>query len=70
MRTPIPTTEGEKVPEPDDIHYMEYLDNLYDAPNYGLLSFKGDPAAFRMGKEEWKAAQEEKDHEQSDQETA
>lgn len=53
MRTPIPTIYGMKTPDDDDVAYMEYLDGLYDAPDYGLLSFKGDPTAFEMGKREW-----------------
>lgn len=37
----------------EDKEYMEYLDGLYDAPDYGLLMFKGDPIAFEVGKNEY-----------------
>jgi hypothetical protein len=52
--TAIPTIDGYKTPDHSDISYMDYLDNLYDAPDYGLLLFKGDPTAFELGKEEWR----------------
>jgi hypothetical protein len=48
--TPIPTIFGLKTPDHDDLSYMDYLDNIYDAPDYGLLLFKGDPIAFEQGK--------------------
>ena len=50
----IPTIYGPQEPSKSDLAYMEYLDNLYDAPDYGLLLFKGDPTAFELGKEEWR----------------
>lgn len=50
----IPTVEGPQTPSKDDICYMDYLDNLYDVPGgYGLLLFKADPIAFRLGLREW-----------------
>jgi len=49
----IPTIEGEVTPDKEDLAFMDQLDDLYPAPDYGLLLFKGDPAAFRIGKEEW-----------------
>ncbi len=42
----------------DECAYMDYLDNLYDAPDYGLLSRKGDPVGFEVGMNEWLAEQE------------
>lgn len=55
--TPIPTIYGFKVPTQADRDYMDYLDGLYDAPDYGLLVFKGDPTAFEVGRHEWQATQ-------------
>lgn len=33
--------------------YIDYLNELYDNPNYGLLFYKGDPTAFQVGLREW-----------------
>jgi hypothetical protein len=52
--TAIPTIDGYKTPDQSDISYMDYLDNHYDAPDYGLLLFKADPTAFELGKEQWR----------------
>ena len=43
----------------DEIRYMDYLEGIYDAPNYGLLYRKGDPIAFEVGMGEWLAETEE-----------
>ena len=37
----------------DEIKYMDYLEGIYDCPNYGLLLRKGDPIAFEVGINEW-----------------
>lgn len=55
MSVRIPTIHGFVTPTEDDCAYMEYLDDLYDAPDYGLLMFKGDPDAFNIGRDEWLA---------------
>lgn len=63
MRQPIPTTQGFQTPTDDDARYMEYLDNLVDdlpgGHSFGLLLFKGDPGAFRMGRDEWLTEEED-----------
>lgn len=52
----ITTIEGHQTPSREDIDYMDYLDDLYDTqPPFGLLLFKGDPIAFRLGRGEWLA---------------
>lgn len=33
--------------------YIDYLDELYDHPGYGLVLYKGDPIAFQVGLREW-----------------
>ena len=33
--------------------YMRFLDGIYDAPDYGLLLYKGDPICFEIGMNEW-----------------
>ena len=33
--------------------FMRYLEEIYDAPNYGLLFRKGDPIAFEVAMNEW-----------------
>jgi len=43
----------------EEIDYMDYLEEIYDAPNYGLLYRKGDPIAFEVGMNEWLAEEEE-----------
>lgn len=43
----------------DEIRYMDYLDGIFDAPNYGLLYRKGDPIAFEIGMNEWLREQDE-----------
>jgi hypothetical protein len=53
VSSPIATIFGTKVPDEDDKRYMDHLNYLYDAPDYGLLMFKGDPIAFEIGKNEW-----------------
>ncbi len=54
MAHPIPTIEGWQEPTENERNYMEYLDELVNAPiSYGLLLFKGDPIAFRLGCQEW-----------------
>jgi len=53
MSMPVPTIHGPQVPDENDKRYIDYLDGLYDAPDYGLLMFKGDPTAFEIGKNEW-----------------
>lgn len=59
MATAIPTVEGFREPDAEDIAYMEYLDDLApDLPgghSFAQLVFKADPIAFRMGKAEWLA---------------
>ena len=53
-RAPIPTIYGPAVPDDNDIRFMDYLDDRYcDAPDYGLLMFKGDPSAFAASKQDW-----------------
>lgn len=37
----------------DERDYMDYLEDVYDAPDYGLLLYKGDPIAFEIGMNEW-----------------
>jgi hypothetical protein len=54
----ILTIEGPRDPSPKEIAYMEYLDEIAELPSghsFGLLLFKGDPIAFRLGLEEWQA---------------
>ena len=49
----------------EEIDYMNHLEEIYDAPNYGLLYRKGDPIAFEVGMNEWLAsAEEEEEHEE------
>ena len=43
----------------EETDYMDYLEELYDAPNYGLLYRKGDPIAFEIGKNEWLSEKKE-----------
>ena len=43
----------------DEIRYMDYLEEIFDAPNYGLLYRKGDPIAFEIGMNEWLREQDE-----------
>lgn len=38
---------------PEERAYMNYLNELYGIPNYGLLFYKGDPIAFQIGLREW-----------------
>jgi hypothetical protein len=57
----IPTIFGPKEPDEGDRRYMDYLDECYDAPSYGLLMFKGDPTAFSIGKAEWLAEEDEEE---------
>jgi len=42
----------------DETDYMDYLEEIYDAPDYGLLYRKGDPIAFEIGMNEWLAEKE------------
>ena len=42
----------------DETDYMDYLEEFYDAPDYGLLLRKGDPIAFEIGINEWLAQKE------------
>jgi hypothetical protein len=54
--TSIRTIEGDATSSSDDLEYMEYLDEIGELPNghsFGLLLFKADPIAFRMGRDEW-----------------
>lgn len=52
----ILTIEGSIAPSLDNVDYMDYLDELYETqPPFGLLLFKADPAAFRLGRDEWVA---------------
>tara|TARA_Y100001951_G_C11067965_1_gene144481 strand:+ start:305 stop:478 length:174 start_codon:yes stop_codon:yes gene_type:complete len=37
----------------EETAYMDYLENIYDAPNYGLLFRQGDPIGFEIGMNEW-----------------
>ena len=37
----------------DETKYMDYLETIYDCPDYGLLLRKGDPIAFEIGMNEW-----------------
>jgi len=37
--------------------YAEYLTELYDAPDYGFLLYKGDPIQFDVGFHEWEREQ-------------
>ena len=37
----------------DEIKYMNYLEGIYDCPDYGLLLRKGDPIAFEVGMNDW-----------------
>ena len=37
----------------DEIKYMDYLEGIYDCPDYGLLLRKGDPIAFEVGMNDW-----------------
>ena len=37
----------------EETDYMDYLEGIYDAPNYGLLFRKGDPIGFEIGMREW-----------------
>ena len=37
----------------EETAYMDYLEGIYDAPDYGLLLYKGDPIAFEIGMNEW-----------------
>ena len=57
MTAEIPTIEGPQTPSTDDLEYMDYLNGLWDVGgfDFGLLLFKGDPAAFRIGRDEWLA---------------
>ena len=46
------TIEGTSTLSPDDLAFIEYLDELAEVPtahSFGLLLFKGDPVAFRLG---------------------
>jgi hypothetical protein len=53
------TIEGMKTPSEDDVSYMDYLDELIGGlptgHSYGLLLYKADPTAFRLGRDEWLA---------------
>lgn len=42
----------------EETDYMDYLEEIYDAPNYGLLYRKGDPIAFEIGMNEWLSQKE------------
>ena len=37
----------------EETAYMDYLEGIFDAPDYGLLLYKGDPIAFEIGMNEW-----------------
>jgi len=37
----------------DEKDYIDYLNSLCDAPDYGLLLFQADPIMFEIGKNEW-----------------
>ena len=43
----------------DELKYMDYLEGIYDAPNYALLFRKGDPVGFEVAMNEWLENQEE-----------
>ena len=55
MSHTIPTIEGPATLSQDDLDFIEYLDELAEVPtghSFGLLLFKGDPIAFRLGRDE------------------
>jgi hypothetical protein len=37
----------------EEREYVSYLSEIYDAPDYGLLLYKGDPIQFEVGLNEW-----------------
>tara|TARA_R100001082_G_C4240056_1_gene106948 strand:- start:41 stop:202 length:162 start_codon:yes stop_codon:yes gene_type:complete len=37
----------------EETAYMDYLEGIYDAPNYGILFRQGDPIGFEIGMNEW-----------------
>ena len=61
MPATIRTIEGNATPTPDDLAYMEYLNEIWDIGDFdfGLLLYKGDPVTFRLGRDEWIAAKED-----------
>jgi hypothetical protein len=53
----VATIEGRCSVTDTDQQFMDYLDELYDTrPSFGMLLFKGDPIAFRLAREEWRAS--------------
>lgn len=38
---------------PAEKAYIDYLDEIYDAPDYGFLMYKGDQIRFEVGLKEW-----------------
>jgi hypothetical protein len=55
MSRMIQTIEGWCEPTQTDIEYMNYLDDTFATGplSIGLLFFKGDPTAFRSGRDDW-----------------
>lgn len=56
MAAEIRTVEGLTAPTYEDIQFMDYLDELSEVPtghSFGLLLFKADPTAFRIGRDEF-----------------